>query len=172
MFCYKDHIEEQYKISNIIFDDAIFDDKLYLTSLGGVKKIKQIKELEIDIIISIMDENPFVDDNKNFINYTEEYKDIEKIFFKASDEEDFDISVFFEPFHKIINENPNKKILLHCYAGISRSPTLILSYMISKNIENYTLHELIKKLKKCRFIIDPNEGFIESLKNYIIKFQK
>lgn len=57
---------------------------------------------------------------------------------------------------------PTNKVLVHCSAGISRSPTLVLAYMI-KN-ENLTVEEALKKMRSLRSIIDPNFSFIAQLR--------
>jgi protein-tyrosine phosphatase len=55
-------------------------------------------------------------------------------------------------------------ILVHCSAGISRSPTLVLAYMMKKN--HWTLEEAFDKMRKLRQIVDPNVSFIVQLKEW------
>lgn len=71
----------------------------------------------------------------------------------------------FEPAIDFIDQvlsAPTNKVLVHCSAGISRSPTLVLAYMI-KN-ENLTVEEALKKMRSLRSIIDPNFSFIAQLR--------
>lgn len=58
----------------------------------------------------------------------------------------------------------NGNILVHCSAGISRSPTLVLAYMMKKN--HWTLEEAFDKMRKLRQIVDPNVSFIIQLREW------
>lgn len=58
----------------------------------------------------------------------------------------------------------DNNILVHCSAGISRSPTLVLAYMMKKH--NLTLDEAFEKMRKLRQIVDPNMSFIIQLREW------
>lgn len=58
----------------------------------------------------------------------------------------------------------NGNVLVHCSAGISRSPTLVLAYMMKKNC--WTLEEAFDKMRQLRCIVDPNVSFIVQLKEW------
>lgn len=150
-------------MTKMISDMSIrnFNGKLYLTGLKNVKMISQVLDLHSDIIVSIMQYNPELDKCPS-------YSHIKCIYYYAEDNDDFDISIYFEPFLKIINDNPNKVILVHCEMGVSRSATLIASYLIKVNIRYKTrdVDRIIEIMKKYRSIIDPNNGFIAQLKTY------
>ena len=64
---------------------------------------------------------------------------------------------------QFINENKNKKIFVHCNAGVSRSPSIVIAYLI-KSL-NYTFNEAYNFVKKKRNIIKPNEKFLQELKD-------
>ncbi|KAJ3218820.1 Dual specificity protein phosphatase 10 [Clydaea vesicula] len=61
----------------------------------------------------------------------------------------------------------NERILVHCYAGVSRSSTIVLSYLI--NYHNLTLFESFKFVYLKRPIIRPNLGFTIALQRYELK---
>ena len=48
-------------------------------------------------------------------------------------------------------------VLVHCYAGVSRSTTIVLAYMMQEL--GYSLADAMKHVKKQRFFINPNDGF-------------
>ncbi len=49
------------------------------------------------------------------------------------------------------------KVLVHCFAGVSRSATIILAYMMQEHGLSY--HAAIKFVKNKRALINPNDGF-------------
>ncbi|CAF1521752.1 unnamed protein product, partial [Didymodactylos carnosus] len=82
------------------------------------------------------------------------------------DLDEYDLSKHFEEcitFIKEAREN-NKIILVHCSAGVSRSPTIIAAYLI-KEFRWSTEKALIYIYKK-RNCITPNKGFMKLLFQY------
>jgi len=61
----------------------------------------------------------------------------------------------------LINQNSHRKILIHCNRGISRSPTVLIMYLI--NQRGFTQMEAILHVRKCRPIIKPNPYFMEMI---------
>jgi protein-tyrosine phosphatase len=55
-------------------------------------------------------------------------------------------------------------VLVHCSAGISRSPTLVLAYMMKRC--NFTLDEAFDRMRQLRSIVDPNVSFIIQLRDW------
>ena len=53
-------------------------------------------------------------------------------------------------------------VLVHCMAGKSRSPTLVVAYLVSK--KGMTLDEALQLVKQNRPIIRINLGFVEQLR--------
>jgi len=63
-----------------------------------------------------------------------------------------------------LKKNPNKKILFHCYAGVSRSSTLAIA-MIHK-LTKMSLEDVYKLAISKRPQVQPNTGFINALTHY------
>lgn len=55
-------------------------------------------------------------------------------------------------------------MLVHCYAGVSRSATLLLAYMIAS--ERMTPKQALARLKEARPAAQPNFGFMRQLEAY------
>ncbi|KAI8809257.1 protein-tyrosine phosphatase-like protein [Cladochytrium replicatum] len=55
------------------------------------------------------------------------------------------------------------KVLVHCAAGVSRSATLVLAYLISSRYFALELPEALDLVKKQRPIVCPNSGFYQKL---------
>ena len=66
----------------------------------------------------------------------------------------------FEAAHKERDE----RVLVHCAAGVSRSSTVSLSYLVAK--EGMSLREAWFLLSSKRKIAEPNSGFWEALINF------
>lgn len=63
-------------------------------------------------------------------------------------------------------EEENRKVLIHCSAGRSRSATVIISWLITRRGLTY---EDAYKLVNSRRLIQPNQGFIKILKDLPIE---
>lgn len=82
------------------------------------------------------------------------------------DEPNVDIKQYFDETFKIIDDTltENKKILIHCQAGISRSATIVIAYIMKKNkIEMNDAYKLVHTGRPC---IGPNLGFCGQLMSY------
>ena len=77
-----------------------------------------------------------------------------------------DIKQYFDETGKFINDAINKKegVLVHCHAGISRSSSVILAYLIKYLKMN--LDKALTFMKSKRDKINPNSGFIKQLELY------
>eukprot|EP00117_Sycon_ciliatum_P016859 scpid59630/ scgid16100/ Serine/threonine/tyrosine-interacting protein B len=77
-----------------------------------------------------------------------------------------DISRLFDKAHEFIDLalKTNQRILIHCQAGISRSGTVAISYLMKRYF--LTLKEAYAFAKNRRLKIQPNRGFFEQLQNY------
>ncbi len=138
----------------------IIPNRLYLTGYKGVSNVKQVLNLEIDIIVSATDFVPFK------YNKPIQYSNIEIIHYYAEDSEDFDMTNNFNNFCKLMELNPNKKVLIHCLIGASRSASLVVAYLLKQNNYQNTVEDILKLLKLKREIVDPNAGFINQLNNF------
>lgn len=84
-----------------------------------------------------------------------------------------DISQFFEKSYNFINYHIKKgnNVLVHCRAGVSRSVTLVLNFIIRKMYETkkikvcpcYVLNYALYLIKQKRHVANPNEGFMKQL---------
>jgi len=77
-----------------------------------------------------------------------------------------DISCYFDETYQWIDNaiTNNGTILVHCHAGISRSPTIIIAYIMKKNKLQYK--DAYALVKDIRPIIDPCLLYHIQLENY------
>ena len=164
MFTFTDHydsligVERQYPRPSI--KDAIYSifenpshiiDNIYLGNAYNAANYEILKEMDIDCIINI---------TNNIPNYYEDY--FEYITYRIKDNNHHSIKEFLIDSFNFINRNKNKKILVHCYAGSSRSASIVLYYLI-KNY-NMTFDDANTFLKEKRSIVNINTTFIKDIK--------
>lgn len=58
-------------------------------------------------------------------------------------------------------EDHRSKVYVHCFAGISRSPTVCIAYLMKE--KGMTLEEADRTVRNTRPQVGPNEGFLEQL---------
>ncbi|XP_030636716.1 dual specificity protein phosphatase 19b [Chanos chanos] len=77
-----------------------------------------------------------------------------------------DITSCFPECFEFIDQvrEQNGIVLLHCNAGVSRSASVAIGYLMSS--ERMSFEEACKTVKLARPSIRPNPGFLEQLKNY------
>lgn len=87
---------------------------------------------------------------------------------RCDDTPDDDILAHFEATNAFINEayresvqsGKKNKVLCHCLAGVSRSPTLVAAYLISAGVSR---DEALDLLRERRTVVDPNPAFVNQL---------
>ena len=123
-------------------------DKVYLGDCFGAEKEEQIKEHNIKRVLSCMG------------NLSPKYKDqsiVQKII-KISDFPESNIMQYFKDSIKFIDES--EKVFVHCFAGVSRSATLVIAYFMWKDKKSFK--ESLEFIQKHR-IVTPNAGFRKQL---------
>lgn len=125
--------------------------------LGGLKEATDINFLynnSIDSIINVAYE----------LRNTKYPKSVEIHNFLLNDTPSEGIELFFESVFDIIeaNRHNNKRVLIHCFMGISRSASFVIYYLM--RTRNWDFHESFEYVENIRPCIDPNPGFIEKLK--------
>jgi len=85
------------------------------------------------------------------------------------DDESVQICTYFSKCNRFIHDALLKghKVLVHCFAGLSRGPTIIIAYLIRKR--KYSYSDAFQLMKSTRPRIDINAGFQTQLKNYDIQ---
>ena len=129
------------------------NDKIYLGGIDGAREIKYLKQEGITHILSLA--------GKIFsINY-EKGTFITKII----EIMDFTNENIFKYFKECIQFIENsKKIYIHCMAGVSRSASIVIAYLMYKEHKKY--FQIYSEVKKKRSIIRPNFGFVFQLKYF------
>lgn len=133
--------------------NLILKDKLWISCLIGAAKVKYFPN--ISAVVSIGPDQRFVD------MYYAKFPD--KIYYTILIEDDKteDILKHLDDATEFIYMHKGE-VLVHCAAGISRSATVCIAYLM--RYQGYTLKEALELCQKARPIVEPNEGFMEQLK--------
>jgi len=85
----------------------------------------------------------------------------------AEDSTDYDISPYFKESFEFIERfiNEEKNVLVHCLAGVSRSCTIVLSYLIQK-YPDLILNDADYLVFRRRPFTNPNSAFLEQLETF------
>jgi len=83
-------------------------------------------------------------------------------FVQANDNSQQDLKSKFEYICNFLKKNENERVLVHCQAGISRSATACLAYLMKET--NQSLETCFSELRKRREIVNPNFAFLGQLK--------
>lgn len=128
------------------------DEKIFVGNEGVQRKQNILKALDITNILVVGSELTLFHPN-SFIYY---HIDIDDFYTE-------NISKYFNISYEFII-NSKGKVLIHCAAGISRSCTIAISYIMRKNGINF--EEAFNFVKKKRRCANPNRGFVKQLREY------
>jgi len=90
----------------------------------------------------------------------------------VSDHDFTDLTEQFELTTKLIarlTSQPDRRVLVHCQAGISRSATIVIAYLIYSGMD---LDEAFRHTKARRKYVQPNAGFWQQLQQFAVKCRK
>jgi len=144
-----DHRETTPEISTIL------PSHLYLSSSKGAANAKTLKELNIRYIINCAAE--LINVHPNDFAYTN---------LNLRDDKMESILDTFEESFAIIEKarSENCGVLVHCYAGISRSSAIVIAYLMK--VQNLRLNAAWALTQCRRPIIAPNESYSKQLTQY------
>jgi len=139
---------------------TVLPDLLYLGNIGNSEDIDLLSRLGIKHILSV---TPKKKDERQRLY---ERLGIVCKFIEVEDFSDTDLLSVFQEAHAFIDNSLDNSIpcLVHCNEGVSRSPTIVLSFLMKK--ENKSLFEAFVGLSAQRSVICPNIGFVKQLQEY------
>lgn len=150
---YKSFIDKEILLILGQMDSAskILDD-LYL---GSEWNASNLEELHTNGITHILNVTREID---NFFPGEFKYKNI-----RVYDEESTDLLRYFDDTFKFISQatKDKGKVLVHCKMGISRSATIVISYLMKELKKD--LKSALEHAKQRRSIVNPNKSFLKQL---------
>lgn len=144
--------------------------RLFVGSMGAAADSTLLQNLGITHIVSCVDVSPPFPNQFTYLKVA------------AQDRPDFDISPLFDLVYDFIEEafgrstrlpEPSSsvpchhhyhqnRVLVHCISGISRSVTLLASYLMRRT--GVSAADALRWIKQCRPCANPNKGFVEQLR--------
>jgi len=136
-------------------------DNIYLGGIDSANDYEALEKIGIKNIISVI------------AGFSPSYPDkFDYLVLNALDTTNTNLLEYFDITYAVIDnavEN-DKKILIHCIAGRSRSVTILAAYLIKKY--GMSVKNAILSIKNKRSIIEPNLYFINQLYEYYNKLYK
>jgi protein-tyrosine phosphatase len=135
---------------------------LYIGNLKAASSAKTLEKYNINTILTLCPDEPkAIEDHKTVSSHL-----YYPIYDHPSQQINFD---YFERLSNVITEDlaNGYNVLVHCYAGRSRSATFILFYQMT--LEKYntnSLKELLYELHEIHPLTAPNTGFVKQLVNW------
>jgi hypothetical protein len=131
---------------------AQITDRLFLSDLSSAECPTLLRRLHITRVISIVDKSdmPFV------------YAKHLKIMMQDSPKEL--ISKYFNVTFNFIEQNTTGNTLVHCFAGVSRSATIVIAFIMRRYRWSFELS--CEYVQNKRPQVQPNSGFWKQLKTF------
>lgn len=150
---------------------------LYLTNWKSSNSEQVMEKYKIMGVITV----EMLDKPQQTIKYYNQ-QGIQNLHIRLNDTPEEDISKYFDQTYTFINNfiNKGENVLVHCRAGVSRSATVVINYIMKKKYENeivtsnpqQVLNEVVEFVRSKRVFINPNSGFMNQLLNYSEKYFK
>ena len=131
---------------------------LFLGSVGCAYNKASLEEAQITHILTVAD------------NLQPRYRnDFTYKIIQCHDNSTQDLLDLFNLAFDFINEtlSNNKRILVHCFAGKSRSTTFVIAYLI--RFQQMKLKEALMHVLRIRPSVMPNQNFMEQLRSFEMK---
>ena len=148
---------------------------LYLSNWDTSNNINIIQKYNIKAVITLETRQ-----KPSYIMDFYKKNNIDFMYIFLYDSNDSNIEKYFNSTFSFIDKHISRdeNVLVHCWAGVSRSATIVLNYMLRKFYENgnsnicecNSLNNALKFASEERPIINPNAGFkfklFQQAKNY------
>lgn len=133
---------------------------LFIGDIYAASDLELLIKLKISHIVNLSQRKPKFPDQFFYLNID------------IADSERSNLKRYFNVTNWLIQGaiNGGNNVLVHCAAGISRSATIVLAYLLFKN-KQWTPTRAYEFLRSKRPIVRPNEGFQNQLNQWWLSRQ-
>jgi len=151
-------VKKSYQNVNMIIEASGNIGSLHLGDVTATQDCDYFKKHKVSCVLTVANCDPFTCP-KEYIKY---HKVV-----KAADVPEFKLNEFFKDCFKFIHEHRVKghSVLVHCMAGISRSATIVIGYLMTV-YPTINFEAAFARVRKIRKVVRPNDGFLEQLRQY------
>jgi len=141
--------------------------RLYVADMYTATDTPTLEHLRITHVVSVVTESELGDTypyppNVNHLNLP------------IDDEISSNIARYFdhgiEWIKKAMDEDESVNVVVHCMCGVSRSPSIIIAYLMAT--QGMSLSDSLSHIKAKRKISCPNSGFMDQLTDYEEKLKE
>ena len=129
---------------------------LYLGNLEAAMNTEELKKRRITSVLTVAAGSMLTYKKEDVANH---------MIIEAMDTISYNLSEHFEAAIEFIEKNLEKgNVYVHCFAGVSRSSTIVIAYLMK--LRKKSASEIFKYVKSKRDIISPNRGFFKQLQSF------
>jgi dual specificity MAP kinase phosphatase len=146
------HTRENYSDESVLGFSKIVNG-LYLGNKRDAENFEALQSVGVRSIVNATNDIP------NFFSENFEYHRVPVV-----DHHSSDIGKYIPAAVDFIDKKlKSGSVLVHCFAGVSRSSTIVIAYLILKRGMSY--QDALNFVVKKRSIVRPNPGFAKTLAN-------
>lgn len=133
--------------------------------VGSLRGLRNLSANRIDAVLTLL--SPAYYEDETDAALARQVGDRPHMTFRLHDDEDANISLYFDKGCKFIqrHRDAGHNVLVHCHAGISRSVTMCLCYMVRVGAAP-DWRTALGMVRDVRPIANPNPGFRAQLDRY------
>jgi len=153
---------ERFRNSHIILEPSENLGALYLGDIIAAESALYLKQNNISCVLTVAKTRLMLP----------KHLEVQTMVIAVDDSPIVNLKKNFEECFNFIHQNraAGKNVLVHCMAGVSRSATIVISYIMSLNKIGF--EEAFKLVKEKRQLANPNGGFLRQLKDYESELKK
>lgn len=91
------------------------------------------------------------------------FEGVSYFFVEILDVPEFQIAGVIDKCVEVMRHHRDENILVHCNAGVSRSPAVVIAYLMIE--EDLSFDEALDRVKTVRPCVRPNDGFVKQLRD-------